>query len=73
MSKYICCQGYMNCMCFKAGSCGESSCPELCLCLESFCCLGPAMSSSRMFVMDQYDLRPDPCDNRLIRFTNCRK
>ena len=60
MSKYSCCQGYLNVACFRSGTLGESSCPECCLCLESFCCLGPSMSSSRLFIMDQYDLRPDP-------------
>ena len=29
------------------------------------------MSSSRIFVSDMYDLRPDPTDNRMIRLTNC--
>eukprot|EP01041_Mallomonas_annulata_P010827 gene10828-22587_t len=29
------------------------------------------MSSSRMFVMDMYELQSDPCDNRVIRFNNC--
>ena len=29
------------------------------------------MSSSRIFVSDMYDLRPDPADNRMIRMTNC--
>ena len=24
-----------------------------------------------MMVMDQYEIRPDPCDNRIIRLTNC--
>jgi len=24
-----------------------------------------------MLVMDKYDLRPDPCDFQLIRFSNC--
>lgn len=71
MSKYICCQGYISCMCFKPGEMGEQSCPEFCLCVESVCCLGLSMSSSRMAVMDQYDLRPDPCDNQLIRLSNC--
>lgn len=64
-------QGYLNCACFKAGTLGESSCPAFCLALESCLCLGPSMSSSRNLVMDTYDLRPDPCDNRLIRFSNC--
>ena len=31
------------------------------------------MSSTRMAVMDLYDLQPDPCDNRLIRMSNCCK
>eukprot|EP01035_Chromulina_nebulosa_P019268 gene19268-25125_t len=53
------------------GNCGEETCPWLCLGLESCLCLGPSMSSSRMYVMDQYDLRPDGCDNRIVRFTNC--
>ncbi|CAM9190063.1 unnamed protein product, partial [Ectocarpus fasciculatus] len=71
MSRYTCCQGYLNCACFKAGTMGESSCPEVCLALESCLCLGPAMSSSRLLVMDTYSLRPDPCDNRLVRLSNC--
>lgn len=49
----------------------EQNCPTFCLALESCFCLGPSISSSRLSVMDTYDLRPDPCDNRLIRFTNC--
>jgi hypothetical protein len=71
MSRYSCCQGYMDNPCFRSGKCGEKSCPEFCLCMEVFCCLGPSVSSTRMMVMDQYEIRPDPCDNRLIRFTNC--
>ena len=50
---------------------GEQRCPRFCLALESCLCLGLSMSSTRNFVMDTYDLRPDPCDNRLIRFSNC--
>jgi hypothetical protein len=34
MTRYKCCQGYFDCCCFKAGSCGEKSCPYFCLCLE---------------------------------------
>lgn len=34
-------------------------------------CLGPSISATRMMVMDQYEIKPDPCDNRLIRLTNC--
>ena len=72
LSNYSCCQGYLNGLCgFHAGQCNESQCPECMLCLESFCCLGPSMSSSRLFVMDRYGLKSDPMDNRLVRFSNC--
>jgi len=71
MTRYECCQGYMDVMCFTAGSFSESSCPEFCLAVESCCCIGPSMSSSRMYAMDRWDIRPDACDNRLIRFNNC--
>ena len=71
MSRYVCCQGYINCCCFKAGSLGESSCPDLCLCLEAFLCNGCAVSASRLYVMDKYQLSSDPCDYRIIRFNNC--
>lgn len=64
-------QGYMDNYCFHAGSCGERDCPSFCLCLEASLCVGPSMSSSRISMMDQYRLRPDPCDNRIIRLTNC--
>ncbi|XP_021290517.1 uncharacterized protein LOC110421282 [Herrania umbratica] len=30
MSRYTCCAGYMPC----SGRCGESKCPEFCLCTE---------------------------------------
>lgn len=71
MSKYKCCQGYMDNRCFHSGELGEKSCPMFCLCMEVSCCLGPSMSSTRMSIIDQFQLRPDPCDNRIIRFTNC--
>lgn len=72
MSKYSCFQGYFNlCCCIKAGSCGESSCPTLCLCCESWVCNFAAISASRMYVMEKYDLTSDPCDYRLIRINNC--
>jgi hypothetical protein len=71
LSRYACCQGYFDSICFRAGSCNESQCPHLCLMCEAFCCVGPSMSASRIFISDLYDLRPDPMDNRMIRFTNC--
>jgi len=71
LSKYSCFQGYMNCCCVRSGMCCEHSCPELCLCCESFCCNSLAVSASRMYVMEKYDLGLDPCDYRLIRINNC--
>ena len=70
-NKYTCCQGYADSRCFKSGSCCEKDCPQLCLCCESVLCLGLSMSTSRIFIMDQYDLQPDPMDNQIIRFSNC--
>lgn len=74
MTKYACCQGYLDgCCCGvpSAGSCGEQSCPSCCLCLESFCCIGANVSSTRLYVMDRYELTSDPCDRRMMRLTNC--
>jgi hypothetical protein len=74
MSKYRCCQGYMDDICcgiVKSGQCCESTCPSLCLCVESICCIGPAVSSTRIFMMDQYQLSSDACDRKLIRLSNC--
>mmetsp|Transcript_17370 Transcript_17370/g.29137 ORF Transcript_17370/g.29137 Transcript_17370/m.29137 type:complete len:231 (+) Transcript_17370:34-726(+) len=70
MSKYSCCQGYFNCCGCKA-SCGESNCPTCCLCLEAHICNFAAVSASRNYVMEVYDLSSDPCDYRLIQFNNC--
>merc|ERR1712151_1485909 len=71
LSRYICCQGDIpGCCCFKPGQMGESSCPELCLCCEACCCLGLSVSSTRMVIMDAKQLAPDPCDYRLMCFSN---
>lgn len=69
MDNYACCQGYYDCMCFKAGGCGDQGNPA-CLCLESFCCYSCAVSSTRMYTMDRFDISSDPCDRRIIRFNN---
>lgn len=61
-------EGYFNNGCFTSGTCGESSCPELCLFIESCCCNCFAVSATRIYVMEKYDLSSDPCDYRLIRF-----
>lgn len=70
LDNYSCCQGYYDCMCFKAGSIGDQGNPA-CLALEGCCCDSCAVSSTRMYVMDKYAISSDPCDRRIIRFNNC--
>jgi hypothetical protein len=71
MSRYVCCQGYIGkCCCFNPGHMGEQNCPAFCLCIESFCCTGLSVSSTRNLVMDERAIQPDPCDFRLICFSN---
>lgn len=72
MSEYICCQGYISgCCCCKPGHLGEKSCPGCCLCIEATLCNSCAVSSTRAYVMDKYNLQSDPWDRRIIRFNNC--
>ena len=52
MSRYSCCQGYYDCMCWKAGSLSESSCPDVCNFLESFLCFSCSITATRQLVMD---------------------
>ena len=64
-------EGYFDCCCLKSGSLGEQTCPQLCLFIEGCCCNCIAVSASRNYVMEKYDLSSDPCDYRLIRINNC--
>jgi hypothetical protein len=58
MQYYKCCQGYFDCApCFQAGQFGEAESPELCLAIESCCCLHFAIQSTRFFVMDSHSIR----------------
>jgi len=70
MTQYKCCQGYLDNPCFTAGTKGDQG-NFCCLVLEACCCPGLAVSATRFLVMDTRDISPDPCDNRLIRFSNC--
>mmetsp|Transcript_20299 Transcript_20299/g.60557 ORF Transcript_20299/g.60557 Transcript_20299/m.60557 type:complete len:231 (-) Transcript_20299:78-770(-) len=71
MDQYMCCQGYYDgiCPCWKSGSVGDQGNPA-CLACEGCCCASCALSSTRMYVMDKFDLMSDPCDRRIIRFNN---
>ncbi|CAM9236722.1 unnamed protein product [Ectocarpus sp. 12 AP-2014] len=71
LDDYVCCQGYFPTHCCEPGDCGERRCPCFCLCMESFLCPSCAVSSSRMYLMDKFEVQPDPWDNRIIRFNNC--
>jgi len=70
MTKYVCFQGYISCCCIQPGNMCERDCPDLCLCIESCLCNSFALSGTRNYVMDQYQLSSDPCDYRIIRFNN---
>ena len=71
-SDYKCCQEkFGGCCCFKPGHMGESTCPCPCMCLEAFCCTGPAVSATSMVIRDKYYLGLDESDVRLIRCNNC--
>ena len=70
MGRYSCGQGYFDCLCFKAGNCCESSCPHVCAFLEGCFCNCIAVSASRMYIQDQFDLTSDKCDYRLIRIVS---
>ena len=71
-SNYKCCQGYFGgCCCLEPGSMGESTCPIGCMCLEAFCCIGPAVSATSNVIREHYSLGLDDDDVRLIRCSNC--
>ncbi|KAL6981989.1 hypothetical protein U1Q18_023607 [Sarracenia purpurea var. burkii] len=67
MSRYTCCGGYMPC----SGRCGESSCPEVCLCTEVFLCFGNSVASTRFMLQDEFNIQTTQCDNCIIGFMFC--
>lgn len=38
---------------------------------EACFCTGIAMSSTRNYIMQEKNIKSDPCDNKIIRFNNC--
>ncbi|GMP43539.1 hypothetical protein CsSME_00012861 [Camellia sinensis var. sinensis] len=62
MSRYTCCGGYMPC----SGRCGESQCPELCLCTEVFLCFANSVASTRFMLQDEFNIQTTQCDNCII-------
>ncbi|GAB2271738.1 hypothetical protein Dimus_006567 [Dionaea muscipula] len=67
MSRYTCCAGYLPC----SGRCGESSCPEFCLCTEVFCCFANSVASTRFLLQDEFNIQTTKCDNCIIGFMFC--
>ncbi|GMH17266.1 hypothetical protein Nepgr_019107 [Nepenthes gracilis] len=67
LTRYTCCAGYMPC----SGRCGESNCPELCLCTEVFCCFANSVASTRFLLQDEFNLQTTQCDNCIIGFMFC--
>ncbi|KAK1374841.1 Proteasome subunit alpha type 5-1 family protein [Heracleum sosnowskyi] len=67
MSRYVCCAGYMPC----SGRCGESKCPEFCLCTEVFCCFANSVASTRFILQDEFNVQTTKCDNCIIGFMFC--
>lgn len=67
MSRYVCCAGYMPC----SGRCGESRCPEFCLCTEVFLCFGNSVASTRFLLQDEFNIQTTACDNFIIGFMLC--
>ncbi|KAH7653479.1 hypothetical protein IHE45_19G082400 [Dioscorea alata] len=62
LSRYVCCAGYLPC----SGKCGESHCPELCLCTEVFLCFGYSVASTRFLLQDEFNIQTTQCDNCII-------
>ncbi|XP_004503687.1 uncharacterized protein [Cicer arietinum] len=67
MSRYTCCAGYMPC----SGRCGESKCPEFCLCTEVVLCFGNSVASTRFLLQDEFNIQTTQCDNCIIGFMFC--
>ncbi|XP_078441926.1 uncharacterized protein LOC144711768 [Wolffia australiana] len=62
MSRYTCCAGYLPC----SGRCGESKCPEFCLCTEVVLCFANSVASTRFLLQDEFNIQTTKCDNCII-------
>lgn len=62
MTRYICCAGYCPC----SGRMGEQKCPEFCLGLETVCCFGQSVASTRWLIQDELQIQTTQCDNCII-------
>jgi len=69
---YVCCQNYMAKACCCCGV-PTDSCKGnvVAMCCEGFCCPAFSVSIARLHVMEMKQIRPDPCDWRIIQCSNC--
>uniref|UniRef100_A0A3N7FZI0 Uncharacterized protein n=1 Tax=Populus trichocarpa TaxID=3694 RepID=A0A3N7FZI0_POPTR len=67
MPRYVCCAGNLP----SSGKCGESQCPELCLCTEVVCCFCNSVSSTRFLLQDEFNIQTTQCDNCIFGFMFC--
>eukprot|EP00667_Euglena_gracilis_P013836 EG_transcript_14295 len=69
MENYTCCADICSCVTDSCMSCIRP-CPNFCLCLEVFCCLGCAVHGNRWLVQRRYQLENQCCDLCLM-WTSC--
>mmetsp|Transcript_11407 Transcript_11407/g.23200 ORF Transcript_11407/g.23200 Transcript_11407/m.23200 type:complete len:223 (+) Transcript_11407:49-717(+) len=69
MDDYVCCQGYVGkCCCIEPATTCKGS--PAGLCLEGCCCPMVSLSIARLHLMDAKQVRPDPCDYKIICCSN---
>jgi len=66
---FVCCQGYAGkCCCIEPGTYCKGSAAGLCC--EGCCCPVLSLSIARVHLMDMKQVRPDPCDYKIICCSN---
>eukprot|EP00039_Didymoeca_costata_P018544 m.333918 g.333918 ORF g.333918 m.333918 type:complete len:196 (+) comp17245_c0_seq1:95-682(+) len=71
-NNYTCCQ--RQCCGDKVGACCstcEKNCPRCSLACESVICLGFSVTGTKNYIQAERQIVTDPCDNRLVAFSNC--
>jgi hypothetical protein len=58
LSRYTCCNGACPC----SGRCGETKCPEFCLCMEVTCCFAMSVATTRYMIQDELRIVTTKCD-----------
>jgi len=74
LEHYQCFQGMKHCGCCCECCVTMSSTPCLrcpCWALESCLCPALSISATRRMLQHEFNIKSDPCDNRILRFNNC--